>query len=86
MAAVTICSDFGAQKNKVLHCTPLLKSLKKHSYVRFMEIMSSTENHLDKDMATRKQKIHLGSINLYVLQGHIFGEYLIETRYFMKIK
>ena len=61
---------------------------KKHSYVRFMENMSSTENHLDKDMATRKQKQkkHLGSINLYVLQGHIFGEYLIETRYFVKIK
>ena len=53
-----------------------------------MENMSSTENHLDKDMATRKQKQkkHLGSINLYVLQGHIFGEYLIETRYFVKIK
>jgi len=51
-----------------------------------MDIMSSAENHLDKDMATRKQKMHLNSINLYVLQGHRFGEYLIETRYFMKIK
>ena len=51
-----------------------------------MKNMSSAENHLDKDRATRKQKTHLGSINLYVLQGHIFGEHLIETRYFMKIK
>ena len=23
MAAVTICSDFGAQKNKVSHCFPI---------------------------------------------------------------
>ena len=51
-----------------------------------MKNMLSAENHLDKDRATRKQKTHLGSINLYVLQGHIFGEHLIETRYFMKIK
>ena len=65
------------------------KLKKKNTRVRFTENMSNTENHLDKDMATRKQKIHLGSINLYVLQGYIFGDLvstLIETRYFVKIK
>lgn len=48
--------------------------------------MTSKEAHIDTDMVTRKPKIHLGSINLYVLQGLIFGEYLIETGYFVKIK
>ena len=28
MAAITICSDFGAQKNKVSHCFPRLFAMK----------------------------------------------------------
>ena len=28
MATVTVCSDFGAQENKVCHCSQILKPLK----------------------------------------------------------
>ena len=55
MAAVTICSDFGAQENKVSHCFPCFPSYLPDNH-------DGVITHLEPDILECEVKWALGSI------------------------
>ena len=91
MAAVTICSDFGAQKNKVWHCFhcfpiyfpwsgqtgQLINSIKIYQDTKTVPYTQTT----DPTMPTRAEKSKLFYIACEILTVYIYLPFLGEKLY-----
>ena len=70
MAAITICSDFGTQKNKISHCSTVSPSICHE--VMGLKVMTNLDSILKSRDITFPAKVHLVKAMVFpvVMYGH----------------
>ena len=56
MAAITICSDFGAQKNKVSHCFPIYLPVKKEFHLFSIWLLAGSDCNFSHPVVSTSEK------------------------------